>query len=44
MARKIDVVFSDFRPGSALKVALGMTPTDVIELVTKSKLRGRGGA
>jgi [NiFe] hydrogenase diaphorase moiety large subunit len=44
MARKIDVVFSDFQPGSALKVALGMTPADVIELVTKSKLRGRGGA
>ncbi|MBU0927762.1 MAG: iron hydrogenase [Spirochaetes bacterium] len=44
MARKLDVVFSDIEPGSALRAALAMTPSDVIGLVSRSKLRGRGGA
>ena len=44
MAKKIDVVFSDFTPGSALKKIYDMTPKEVIDLVTQSRLRGRGGA
>lgn len=44
MAKKIDVVFSDFEPGSALRKAFEAEPADVIELIRKSKLRGRGGA
>ncbi|MBN2039177.1 MAG: iron hydrogenase [Spirochaetes bacterium] len=44
MAKKIDVVFSDFTPGSALKKIYDMSPKEVIDLVTQSRLRGRGGA
>ena len=44
MARKIDVVFSDLAPGSALKKVLAMSQDEIIKVVTDSNLRGRGGA
>ncbi|MCK5114561.1 MAG: NAD(P)H-dependent oxidoreductase subunit E [Phycisphaerae bacterium] len=39
-----DVIFAGMEPGAAIKKALEMAPKDVIAEVTKSKLRGRGGA
>jgi [NiFe] hydrogenase diaphorase moiety large subunit len=44
MARKIDVVFSDIKLGEALKKAYELSPSQVIEEIKKSNLRGRGGA
>lgn len=44
MARKIDVVFSDLETGKALKKALTMERGEIIELIKRSNLRGRGGA
>jgi [NiFe] hydrogenase diaphorase moiety large subunit len=44
MARKIDVVFSDLEPGTALRSALKRRPEELIDLVKRSRLRGRGGA
>jgi [NiFe] hydrogenase diaphorase moiety large subunit len=44
VARKIDVIFSDIEPGSALAVALGLGPEAVVERIKASHLRGRGGA
>ncbi len=44
MANKIDVVFSEFESGSALKKIYEMQPEEVIDIISKSKLRGRGGA
>ncbi|MBK7960463.1 MAG: NAD(P)H-dependent oxidoreductase subunit E [Bdellovibrionales bacterium] len=38
------VFFTDFVPGSCLKKAMEIGSLDVIELVKKSGLRGRGGA
>ncbi len=44
MARKIEVVFSSWETGKALKKAFEMKPADIIEIVKSSNLRGRGGA
>jgi [NiFe] hydrogenase diaphorase moiety large subunit len=38
------VIFAPFERGSAVRAALNMSPEEVIEEVTKSGLRGRGGA
>jgi [NiFe] hydrogenase diaphorase moiety large subunit len=38
------VFFKPYKPGKALKKLKGFTPDEVIELVKKSKLSGRGGA
>lgn len=38
------VIFADMQSGAALKKAVAMSPTDVIQLVKTAKLRGRGGA
>jgi [NiFe] hydrogenase diaphorase moiety large subunit len=42
--RRGPVLLADFEPGSALRQAVTMTPQEVIDEVTRSKLRGRGGA
>jgi len=42
-AEKI-VFFKDYKPGLGLKKAIKSTPGEVIDLVTESKLSGRGGA
>jgi [NiFe] hydrogenase diaphorase moiety large subunit len=39
-----DVLFGPREKGSGLRAALGMTPQGVIDEVTRSGLRGRGGA
>jgi len=44
MTKKIDIVFSDVELGSALKKAYEMKPEQVIDVIKKSNLRGRGGA
>jgi [NiFe] hydrogenase diaphorase moiety large subunit len=41
---KGDVLFAPHESGSGLRKALAMTPEAVIEAVTRSGLRGRGGA
>jgi [NiFe] hydrogenase diaphorase moiety large subunit len=38
------VIFAPLENGSAVRAALNMTPEKVIEVVTNSRLRGRGGA
>ncbi len=38
------VIFAPFENGTAGRRALNMTPEEVIEEITKSRLRGRGGA
>ncbi len=38
------VVFSPQEPGSGIRAALNMSPEDVINTITESRLRGRGGA
>jgi [NiFe] hydrogenase diaphorase moiety large subunit len=38
------VVLGPFENGTAIRKALNLTPEQVIEEITKSKLRGRGGA
>ncbi len=38
------VFFKDYQPGSGLRKALDKYPEEVIELVKRSKLSGRGGA
>ena len=38
------VFFKDYQPGSGLRKALDKDPEEVIELVKRSKLSGRGGA
>ncbi|MGC8765826.1 MAG: complex I 51 kDa subunit family protein [Brevinematia bacterium] len=44
MAKKIEVVFSDIETGSALRKIFEMKPQEVIDVIKKSNLRGRGGA
>ena len=39
-----DVLFAPHEPGAGLRKALDLTPEEVIEEVTRSGLRGRGGA
>ncbi len=38
------IVFSELRPGEALRKALSMTPQEVIRDIKTARLRGRGGA
>ena len=38
------VIFAPMDHGAALRVALNMTPEEVIDTMTKSRVRGRGGA
>jgi [NiFe] hydrogenase diaphorase moiety large subunit len=38
------VIFAPLENGSAIRAALNMTPEKVIEVITNSRLRGRGGA
>jgi [NiFe] hydrogenase diaphorase moiety large subunit len=42
--KKGRIIFSEFSPGSAIRMALSMTPDTVIDEIKKSNLRGRGGA
>jgi len=39
-----EVIFAGMEPGAGLKKALGVQSKDVLAEITKSKLRGRGGA
>jgi [NiFe] hydrogenase diaphorase moiety large subunit len=38
------VLFAPFKNGSGIRAAVNMSPEEVIEAITKSRLRGRGGA
>jgi [NiFe] hydrogenase diaphorase moiety large subunit len=38
------VIFAPMEKGAAIRAALSMSPEEVIELIGKSRLRGRGGA
>jgi [NiFe] hydrogenase diaphorase moiety large subunit len=38
------VIFAPYERGAAVRAALNMTPEDVINVITQSGLRGRGGA
>ncbi len=42
--KKGEVIFSEYITGKALKTALNITPSNVIDFIKKSELRGRGGA
>lgn len=42
--RRGSVIFTDYKPGTALKQIAGMSPKAVIDEVKNSNLRGRGGA
>ena len=42
--KKGPVLFAPFTPGSALKKAVALTPEEVIDMVKRANLLGRGGA
>jgi [NiFe] hydrogenase diaphorase moiety large subunit len=42
--KKGEIIFSDYIPGNALRIALNSTPINIINKVTVAQLRGRGGA
>lgn len=44
MSKTLEILFSDIKRGDALRKACSMSPSEVIELLKKSELRGRGGA
>jgi len=44
LMKRGSVIFSPMERGRALRAALNMTPDEVIETITRSRLRGRGGA
>jgi len=39
-----EVLFAEYEEGEALKKALAQTPTEIVDVVKSSALRGRGGA
>lgn len=44
MSKTLDILFSQIPRGKALKKALSLQPEEIIALLKKSELRGRGGA